>query len=60
MERLSKIANRRKLLTIFEKRSILNVWRGSEWAYDNDQFWNRKFVGKFHSLFIFYSAYIVT
>ena len=33
MERFTKIVNCLKSLTIFVKRSILDVWQGSEYAY---------------------------
>ena len=32
MKRFAKIVNGYKLLTIFTKRSILDVWQGSEYA----------------------------
>ena len=32
MERFAKIVNGYQLLTIFTKRSILDIWQGSEYA----------------------------
>ena len=33
MERFQKLVNGFKPLTIFSKRSILDAWQGSEYAY---------------------------
>ena len=37
MECFVEIVNGLKPLTIFAKRSILNVWQGSEYASDGDK-----------------------
>ena len=35
MDRFAKIVNSYKPLTIFAKRSILDIWQGSEYIYEN-------------------------
>ena len=36
MDRFVKIVNSSNLLTIFAKRSFLDVWQGAEYAFEKD------------------------